>query len=167
VLSKQNSFDSTQRITATNLANEMIERMRANPTSLLDYVSTNGMRTIGNSSIQSEPTPVCDSSNNCSAQDLAEHDLWEFEQAIDGATETNSDGNNTGGLDSPTACISGPTDGSAGVYTIAIAWRGRLATSNPTINTCGENAAINSVNLYGSNNEYRRIVVFQNYIDNQ
>lgn len=162
VTSKQNNYDAIQRITATTLAYEIIERMRANPTHLADYVGANGTYILNYDTITQEPTPACNSSSaTCDGDKLAAHDLWEFQEALNGVTEKN--GNNyTGGLDSFTACISGPTTGAADVYTIAISWRGRTALSNPTRNNCGATSG-----LYGNNNQYRRMAQFVAYIDNQ
>jgi len=160
VVSKQSNYDAVQRVTATSLAQDLLERMRANNQQLLTYVSVNGLNTLGRGSITSEPTPVCDSANTCAAGELATHDLWEFEQALDGVTEQNADGDSLGGLSVPTACISGPTTGASGVYTIAIAWRGKTGLSNPTASTCGATTDY----LYGTNHEYRRLLVIQTFI---
>lgn len=162
ITSKQNNFDAVQRITATTLAYEITERMRSNPTNLTEYVGNNGTYVLNASTIAQEPTPTCDtSSSTCSGQQLAIHDLWEFKEALSGATEQKGS-LYTGGLDSFTACISGPVTGAAGVYTIAIAWKGRTVLSNPTTNNCGETSG-----LYGNSNEYRRVIEFVTYIDNQ
>jgi len=163
VVSKQSNYDAVARITATSLAQDMLSRMRANPNELLSYVTVNGINTVGRGSINTEPTPNCGSSASgdlCESEELAEHDVWEFEQALDGAAEQDADGNSLGGLSQPTACISGPTDGLAGVYTVAIAWYGKTALSNPTANSCGEGTG-----LYGTNNEFRRLLVIETFID--
>ncbi len=50
-----------------------------------------------------------------------------WEDLMDGSSENRDiDGTNTetGGMASPTGCISGPVAGGAGVYTISIVWRG-------------------------------------------
>lgn len=163
VTSKQNNFDAVQRITATTLAYEIIERMRSNPTNLTEYVGNNGTYIINTTTIPQEPTPKCDTTanNSCTGKQLAIHDLWEFKEALSGATEKKA-GVYTGGLDAFTACISGPITGDAGVYTIAIAWKGRTVLSNPTTNNCGDTSG-----FYGDNNEYRRVIEFVTFIDNQ
>jgi type IV pilus assembly protein PilV len=162
VTSKQNNFDAVQRVTATTLGYEIIERMRANPGNLGGYVNANGTRTINANTITDEPTPTCvDSSSDCNGEQLAAHDLWEFQEALNGVTEKNGE-TYTGGLDNFTACITGPSTGAAGVYTIAIAWRGRTAISNPASNNCGATSG-----FYGDNNEYRRVAEFVSFIDNQ
>jgi len=164
VVSKQSNYDAVARITATTLAQDIVSRMRANPSMLLAYVTVNGLNVVGLNSISTEPTPKCSSSsssNICSSQQLANHDVWEFEKALDGVTEQDSSNNSLGGLSQPTACISGPTDGSAGVYTVAIAWRGKADLSNPSINSCGDDTG-----LYGDSNEYRRVMVIETFINN-
>ena len=160
VVAKQSNFDAVQRVTATSIAQDLLSRMRSNHTVLNIYVSNSGTTTVGRGSISTEPTPVCDSSGNaCSASEIAEHDLWEIEQALDGATELDTGGNIVGGLSEPTLCITGPALGDSGVYTVAIAWRGKAELSNPTANTCGDDTG-----LYGAANEYRRILVMETFI---
>ena len=164
VVSKQSNYDAVARITATGLAQDMLSRMRANPGELLTYVSVSGANTVGRNSITSEPTPDCSSIGTgdiCESDELANHDLWEFEEALDGAAEQDADGNSLGGLSQPTACISGPTDGSAGVYTIAIVWYGKTGLSSSSSSTCGEGTS-----LYGTNNEFRRLLLIETFIDN-
>ena len=163
VVSKQSNYDAVARITATGLAQDMLSRMRANPGELLAYVTVSGINTVGRTSITTEPTPNCSSTASgdiCGAEELADHDVWEFEQALDGAAEQDANGNSLGGLSQPTACISGPVDGSAGVYTVAIVWYGKTPLSNPAANACGENTG-----LYGTNNEFRRLLVVETFID--
>lgn len=162
ISSKQNNHQSVERITAAYLAKDMISRMRANPTGLINYVTNTGTNTLGRGSISTEPTPTCaDSANACTQVQLGKRDLWLWEKAMDGKSELSSGGAATGGLVTPTACISGPADGSAGVYTIAIVWRGGVALSNPTLSTCGQ-----TTGLYGSNNEFRRLLTVVTFIDN-
>ena len=85
--------------------------------------------------------------------------MWEFEQAVDGVAEQDADGNSLGGLVSPTVCLTGPASGDSGVYTVAIAWRGKASLTNSTRSDCG-----NTSGLYGENNEYRRILVMETFI---
>ena len=155
VVSKQSNYDAVQRVTATTITEDLLQRMRSNGTQLLGYVTISGSNTLGGGTINAEPTPDCSAdtvADRCDAAQLASHDLWQIEQALDGAR----------GLVSPTLCLSGPNDGSSGVYTVAIAWRGTTATKNPSANSCGE-----GLDKYGTNEEYRRLLVLQTYIDNQ
>jgi len=162
VVSKQNNHDAVQRLTATLLSKDIISKMRSNATELGTYTSAAGTRTLGRTSITAEPTPTCQgAATPCTTTQLAIHDLWQWEQAIDGATETKS-GSSVGGMLLPTGCITGPATGDAGVYTIAIAWRGKATLKNSAISTCGA-----STGLYGTNNEFRRVIAIQTFMDNQ
>jgi len=42
VISKKNNFDAAQRTAATALAYDIVERMRANPTQLVEYAGNQG-----------------------------------------------------------------------------------------------------------------------------
>jgi type IV pilus assembly protein PilV len=160
VVAKQSNYDAVQRVTATSIAQDLLSRMRANHTVLNTYVSNTGSTVIGRGSIDNEPNPVCGSSATlCTEDQLAEHDLWDIEQALDGIAELDGDGNAVGGLISPTLCISGPAAGDSGVYTVAIAWRGKAELSNPGSSTCGDDTG-----LYGDSNEFRRVLVMQTFI---
>jgi type IV pilus assembly protein PilV len=159
VVAKQSNHDAVQRVTATGVAQDILTRMRANQTELETYVSNSGSTTIGGVTISSEPSPSCAASGtSCTSAQLASHDLWDIEQAVDGVTEQ-AGGNNTGGLVSPTLCITGLATGVSGVYTVAIAWRGKAALTNSTRTTCG-----NASGLYGTNSVYRRVLVMETFI---
>jgi len=158
-VAKRANYEAIQRTTASHLAFDMLERMRANSNAVDDYPGLLGERVLGGGTQGAEPGPDCDSpADGCTSTDLAIHDLWEWEQRLDGATEV-SGGTSTGGLISPTACIRGPAGGGAGVYTAAIAWRGVSELSDPTADVCG-----NASGLYGANNVLRRILVVQTFI---
>ena len=172
VVAKKSNYDAVQRMTATSLTNEIIERMRSNPTVLNSYTG-GATTTIGRASLGTEPTPRClpqrvvsgttVSAEPCTSAQMATHDLWYLEQILDGVTEqVASSSTYAGGLNQPTACISGPAGGISGAYTVAIAWHGKTALSNPTINTCGQ-----GLGLYGANDEFRRVLVVETFIFNQ
>ena len=136
IQSKRVNLGAVERTTASMLANEMIERMRANPSALKDYLDEVSSSGIGEGN-RAVPSLDCDTSEPCTAFDVVLHDLYQWEQSIMGAAETNTAGVQKGGLASPTACIDGPVVGGAGIYTVSIAWRGRGAISDPTPNDCG------------------------------
>lgn len=164
-ISKKSNFQAVQRTTATMLAYDILERMRANTGQLQFYASnsmTNGTG-LGGGTL-SLPTPDC-GSLSCSPAQMEAYDLYQWEQAIDGASELNGT-TKAGGLVTPTACITGPAGGGAGVYTVAIAWRGSVSMPNTNTNTCGVNSGryddtSGSTTLKAA---YRRIVVIQTYI---
>jgi hypothetical protein len=87
------------------------------------------------------------------------HDLWFWEQMIDGNLETSA-GVGTGGVMLPSMCIDGPAVGGAGVYQVTIAWRGTASIVNSVNNPCGALGG-----NYGADLEFRRIIQIPTYID--
>lgn len=166
VVAKQSNYDAVQRVTATTIAQDLISRMRANSSSLATYVGNSGTLQINYNDNTTQPNPTCTGASTCTDQQLAARDLWDIEQDMVGIAEQDSNGNAVGGLSVPTVCITAVddtgnvlNDGSSGIYTVAIAWRGKAALSNPAANTCGQ-----ATGLYGSNNEYRRLLVMSTFI---
>lgn len=153
IYSKESGNEAIQRSSAVFIAQEMMEKMRANPTVLASYVGV----TVGNASVA---TPATDcKAGACTSSQLVTFDIWEWERMLDGVTET-SGSNNTGGLVAPQGCITGPA-GTAGVYTVSIAWRGTTPMNNPAAVTCGLGSG-----LYGASDEYRRVINIEFYISN-
>lgn len=154
-ISKKANYDALQRTTASLLASDMVERMRANGRMLSEYVLDAGVA-LGGGTLGAAPVDC--TAANCNATQMAWYDLAEWEQALDGAAELVGT-TQTGGLVSPQACIEGPVGGAAGIYTVSIAWRGVTPLSNPVIHACGAGSG-----LYGDNNEFRRILTVATYI---
>lgn len=155
---KRATFEAVQRSTASELAYALLEEMRGNKRAIPTVYLVVG--DLGRGSLDPEPMPACNSVGaNCTADDFAMHSLWAWERMLDSGMET-AGGNDTGGLIDATACIDGPDDGSAGVYSVTIVWRGTTAITDPAVNDCGADSG-----LYGANGEYRRMVVVQTYID--
>jgi type IV pilus assembly protein PilV len=159
ITAKRAGFEAVQRTSATSLATDLIERMRSNPAALSSYVTTG----IGGGAIVTEPTPDCsdDGTNGCSAQELAAHDLWEWEQAVDGAAESRLVGTNTiavGGLFDPTACVAV----NGGAVTISIAWEGYQSLSNPSSHACGS-----GLGKYGTADAKRQLLSMNTFITEQ
>jgi len=162
VTSKRTNFEAIQRTTATMLALEMIERMRANAGELDLYTNTGAGRTfdIGTAGVTGTDQD-CDSTD-CTAVELADYDLWQWQEAISGVAEQTAGGVDAGGLVAPTACITGTAvDATADVESsdvaIAIAWRGMVKLGDPTISTCGQNDADYADG--GTQNVFRRVLI--------
>jgi len=175
IIAKKNNFEAAQRTAATSLAYDIIERMRANPTQLVEYAgdSTTPPAALGGASLgASAPTPNC-ASASCTPFQLSQYDLWEWEQGLDGAAEL-SNGESAGGLSLPTACISttvasGATDRS-GLYAIAIAWRGAARVNDPhqglpgtAPESCGRGSGKYN-DEDGNIDTHRRVLVVRTYI---
>jgi type IV pilus assembly protein PilV len=190
--SKKSSFESVQRTTATMLAQGILEKMRANagdigakndtaatynPVQPLNFYAGSletPVAQVDDTTYSAEPAPNCATVGTvCTPGQLANHDLWEFQQALIGATVTDSATQtaNMGGLVSPIACLQSfvseaavlgtpprPTRG--GRYRITIAWRGQNALSDPDpANPCGQASGNYDADAAGDNAHRRLMVV--------
>ena len=128
--SKRTNFEAIQRTTAVLLARDIIERMRANADVLASYTGV----TVTPGSLAA-PNPACTSANPCDDEtQLAAYDLYQWQQAISGASETKG-GVNTGGLVEPYGCIVAGVNPNE--VTVTIAWRGLIELTSPSANPCG------------------------------
>jgi type IV pilus assembly protein PilV len=155
-VSKQANFEAIQRTTAAQVASGLLEDIRTNGDAIDSYTVAGEM---GDSSRGNEPAPNCRGANECNAAQKAAHDLWFWEQAIDGTLEDRG-GVAAGGLVLPTMCINGPAAGGAGMYEVVIVWRGGAELTNAANTACGT-----LTGNYGANNEFRRILRVSTYID--
>lgn len=155
-VSKQANYEAAQRTTATQIANGLLEDIRTNGDAIAVYLAAGEM---GNGSRGNQPAPDCSSGAECNSAQKAAHDLWFWEQMLDGNLET-SGGAGTGGLLLPTMCVVGPAAGVAGIHRVTIVWRGSVALTSPVNNACGTLSG-----NYGANNEFRRIIAIPTYID--
>jgi len=155
-ISKQANFEAVQRTAASQIAYGLLEEMRTNGDAIAVYLAAGD---LGNGSRAAEPAPNCMAGAECNADQKAAHDLWFWEQVLDGNLETNA-GTGTGGLMLPTMCVVGPAGGIAGMYQVTIAWRGTASINNAINNPCG--AASGN---YGAGSEFRRIIQIPTFID--
>jgi len=155
-VSKQANYESLHRTTAAQVANGLLEDMRTNGNGIDIYAAS---AQVGGNSIAAEPAPTCRDADECNAAQKAAHDLWFWEQLLDGNLETNA-GIAAGGLVLPAMCITGPPGGGAGVYQVTIVWRGTASITSNVANPCGTASG-----NYGAQNQFRRIVQIPTYID--
>lgn len=131
---KRVAQEALQRTKASSLASDMLERIRANPKGFANY---NGAE-VGRSSASSEPADC--RLVACAPADVAARDLWEWEQALDGADETRVADDLTrqvGGLYLPHGCVITDFGGQAGRVQVTIAWEGFRDLGYTGANTCG------------------------------
>lgn len=169
VTSKRSNYEAVQRATATMLIRDMIERIRANQGQLDTYTNTGAGRTFSPSAgISTAVTDCFGSGADCNDSTMATYDLYEWENALAGVTETNTaTAANVGGLALPSACITGAASGTAtaGLVTVAIAWRG--LTPFPDQAAPGKNACGNDSGLYddtANDDVYRRVIEVETFI---
>lgn len=155
-VSKQANFEALQRTAASQIAYGLLEDMRVNGDAINVYLAAGEM---GGGARGAEPAPNCSGAAICNAAQKAAHDLWFWEQVLDGNLEMSGNAGG-GGLVLPTLCIAGPVGGGAGMYTVTIAWRGTANLSNANASACGTAGG-----NYGAENEFRRIMQIPTYID--
>ena len=128
--SKAVSYDSIQRTAAAQLAQDIIGKMRSNPTGAANYLGTYNGPDGG-------AAPTCVSP--CTETEVAAIDIYNWREALNSAT---------GGVESPIACIT--TLASTNYYNISITWQGTSSIAH-TVARCGDtgNAAVDN---------YRRII---------
>lgn len=152
--SKRLGHEAVQRTLAANLAQDLMERMRSNPTELTSYVMN---WKYGDAALTAAKDCA---TNSCTTAELAAHDQAQWVNELRGVSESRVliDGNaavQTGGVQQPSVCVTNAD----GFVTVAIAWRGYQALSDPGVSTCG-----NGTGLYGANNEYRQVLSLSSYI---
>lgn len=149
---KRTGNEAVQRVTAVYLAQGLAEKMRMNNGQLSAYVLDWS---------QGDTVPAagtdCDAAV-CTAAELAAYDVNQWITELQGAGEVRTVAGsniNTGGLLDPSACVTN----NAGMVTVAIAWKGFRAMTNPSSTTCGADSG-----LYGVGNEHRQVMSIETYI---
>lgn len=153
-VARKSSYEAVQRTTAVHLANSLLERMRANPRALEDYLGGLGERVLSDDTPPATATGC--STTSCSASALAAVDVAQWWGLVVGNSER-VDGQSVGGLVRPTVCMRGESDGATGAYEVAIAWRGTTEINQAGADPCGE-----SDTAYG---DFRRVVVVSTYLN--
>jgi len=156
-VSKRANFEGLQRTVASQIANGLLEDIRSNGNGVDVYLASPD---LGGGLAGAEPAPNCGTVGaECNAAQKAAHDLWFWEDVLDGNQEVGTEGA-AGGVLSPTICITGPAGGGAGIYVVSVAWQGTVAMASTIANTCGAGSG-----KYGSGDELRRIVQVPTFID--
>lgn len=149
---KRASYEATQRSLATSLSRDILERMRSNPAALDNYVVNE---------ISSQSTPATNCSNvDCTPQQLAAYDLWDWTEVLRGTNEKvtiGSDTVETGGLLNPMACITNTN----GNVKVAIVWQGVNELLDPN-EPCGDGDYETGVTVAG--NSFRRVQTMTTYV---
>jgi type IV pilus modification protein PilV len=157
MVAKKSNYESLQRTTASHIAYGLLEEMRTNGEAIGTYLAAPD---LGGGQYAALPVSDCNNvAAPCTASQKAIHDLWFWEQVLDGEQEVGVAGA-SGGILTPTLCIEGPVGGNAGMYEIAIAWRGAISLENAGIDDCGAGTG-----KYGDGDAYRRVLRVSTFID--
>lgn len=130
-------MESYQRSQALILLKDMADRINANRKNAADYV------------VDLDPADSCPAADGTTAGD----DLNQWCNALLGATEVSSGGENVGAMIGARGCITqtiAPAAGVASQYLVAVAWQGLNSTAEPSI-ACGEGE-------YGADEAKRRVI---------
>jgi type IV pilus assembly protein PilV len=129
IISKQGSFESFQQTQASYFANDMMNRMRLNPSQLAEYA--NGSPYSG---VPTSVGQTCDGVlSACTPNQMAKWDIFEWQSSFTGTSEVIGT-QNVGGLDTATGCI----NVNGNLVTITMSWKSVRSTSDSgDANSCG------------------------------
>ncbi|PCI60071.1 MAG: type IV pilus modification protein PilV [Gammaproteobacteria bacterium] len=149
---KKGSFDAMQRSLASSLAQDIIERMRTNDSTVTTSVLGSYAGTGYGAKNLTTPSIRCDSAVAlCTSAQRVTNDLYEWEQLLMGTEVKSATAANVGGLSGAQGCIAV----SSNSVTVAISWQGRTATA--------DGASTRSVKC-GTSGSKRRQVIIQAFI---
>ncbi|TAL04665.1 MAG: type IV pilus modification protein PilV [Porticoccaceae bacterium] len=167
---KRTNYEALQRSAAVSLAQDMMNRMRANPNraSAIAFLDTNYDTTtlgyagggLGGGQISTAPTDCAVSGAACVPEDLAAYDLWAWENKLDDAVTSN-------GLINPTGCIDVNLDAADGsLVTVIVAWESKVDLDQTTLVArmpvdCG------GAGKYGTGNTRRQAVISTTFLANR
>ena len=153
------SFEAYQRQQAITLANDMLEKIRANRARAADYVAAAPVATPLGTGTRFNDLVTGTITNcavaTCAPDALAAYDAAYWDGLLQGRTETvNAGADVVGGATNARGCVeivvAAVAPSAQATYRVTVAWQGRDATVAPVTSTCGNG-------LYGT--ETRRRVV--------
>ena len=168
-MSKVAQHEGIQRVRAVALADDMVERIRRNPRGMDIYNNVDLANPLGGNTIDETPDPdcravVCDDPDGA---DLANFDLWAWEQLLDGRAVTFDDGGAVTpalGMRNIRGCIEFEADDAArpntGIVDVVVQWQGLQETSDAVASggiSCGTAGA--------EDKTWRQVVVSSYLID--
>ncbi|HEX4870846.1 MAG TPA: type IV pilus modification protein PilV [Nevskiaceae bacterium] len=159
-MSKKLGYDAVQRTQATALAQQILERMRANTAGLASYP-------VEDASAIELGTDCGAADARCDPATMAAYDHAQWARLLRGETTLAEDESAVGGLVAPTGCIRG--DAVSGRFTIAVAWRGLTPLdqtpedeNDPVADPCGQGEGrYDDPATPGEDERLRRILVIE------
>lgn len=166
---KRTNYEALQRSAAVDLAQDMINRMRANPNvaptvTFLDTNYDTGTTYtgggVGGGQVATPPTDCAAAGAACTPTQLAAYDLAAWEAQLDDAVTSN-------GLINPTGCIDVDLSAAEGsLVTVTVAWESRIDLDQTALLArmpvdCG------GTDKYGTGNTRRQAVVIATFLANR
>lgn len=130
--------ESYHRSHAVLLMQDIVDRLTANRTNALNYVT-------------GTPLGTGNAVQNCTALSGAALDLCEWNNNLLGATESTAGGQEVGGMIGARGCITSVVATMPREFVVAVTWQGLMPTVAPSSTSCGQG-------LYG-NDQMRRALV--------
>ena len=159
-LSKVSQHASIQRVRAVVLAADILERIRRNPAGMPVY-DIGLSAPLGDASMGAQPLLNCHDAA-CTPIELASHDLWAWEQLLDGTSAIVTDsGAPAAGVRNVSACVDFTADEgrqNTGIVDVVIQWRGLKETADAVTSggiVCGD---------AGLEDSTRRQVMLNSYV---
>ena len=130
--------ESYHRSHAIVLLQDMVDRVAANRRNAMNYVT---------------PTPLGTGNTvqSCIGLTGSAYDLCEWNNALLGASETSSGGQEVGAMIGARGCVTNVSATMPREFTVAVVWQGVSPTAAPTATTCGQG-------LYGDELTRRALV---------
>ena len=135
-MSKVSQHEGLDRVRAVALADDMIERIVRNPGAMDTYDDIGLDAPVGGNTIDEVPDPDCRIAVCDNPEELANFDLWAWEQLLDGRATTFDDGGTTTpavALRNVQGCIvfTADTDWeNRGIVDVIIQWQGLKETAD-------------------------------------
>lgn len=130
--------ESYHRSHAVLLMQDMVDRVNANRSNAMNYVTA-------------APLGTGNSVQDCTGLTGAALDLCEWNNALLGAAESTAGGQKVGGMIGARGCIASVSATMPREFVVAVVWQGMVPTAAPASTTCGQGA-------YG-NEQTRRAMV--------
>jgi type IV pilus assembly protein PilV len=168
---KRTTYEALQRSAAVNLAQDMLNRMRANPNvaptvTFLDdnYDTGGGTYTgdgVGGGQVAAPPIDCAAAGAGCTPAQLAAFDLAAWEAQLDDAVTSN-------GLINPTGCIDVDLSAANGsLVTVMVAWESRVELDQTQLIARMPAALECGAGQYGTGDARRQAVVISTFLANR
>lgn len=153
---KQLQHEALQRTVALALGEEILHRLQANPGRVADYL----VEEFGDA-LNPLPEPDVDCrASTCSATELAEFDLWQWQQLLLGAEAVHG-AEFVGGLGQTRACVRAQSR----QIRVAIVWRAAVPAPQLHSDGCGSTAGLyDAAGAPPGNNLLRRQLLLDSYL---
>ncbi|MCU4676282.1 type IV pilus modification protein PilV [Catenovulum sp. 2E275] len=147
---KRDSVDAGQRSSAMIIAHDMLERIRLNPTQVVNYQGTQ----YGTADFTITTPVACDNSSTCTSAELAGYDKQQWHLLLSKGQINHSEVYKTPVLLKPTGCV----EYNNGLVTVVVSWLSRDSTEDA--------ANLNSAFAQGCGqaSNQRRQVVYTSYL---